>query len=144
MMLIPRKSKFRKPHKGSIKGKAHKGNYVAFGEFGLQAMGSFWMTNQQIESCRVTINRKLKRGGKLWIRIFPQLQITKKPAETRMGKGKGSPDSWVAVIKPGRVVFEVGGVDAATAKLALEHAAHKLPVKARVIRRKDVGGEKTQ
>ena len=141
-MLIPKKSKFRKPHKGKIKGKAQKGNYVAFGEFGLQASGSFWMTNQQIESCRVTINRKLKRGGKLWIRIFPQLQITKKPAETRMGKGKGSPDSWVAVIKPGRVIFEVGGVEHEVAKEALRMAAYKLPVKARVIERKNVGGEK--
>ena len=100
------------------------------------------MTNQQIESCRVTINRKLKRGGKLWIRIFPQLQITKKPAETRMGKGKGSPDSWVAVIKPGRVIFEVGGVEPEVAKEALRMAAYKLPVKARVIERKNVGGEK--
>ena len=143
-MLIPKKSKFRKPHKGKIRGKAQKGNYVAFGEFGLQASSSFWMTNQQIESCRVTINRKLKRGGKLWIRIFPQLQITKKPAETRMGKGKGSPDSWVAVIKPGRVIFEVGGVEPEVAKEALRMDAYKLPVKARVVERKDVGGEKVK
>jgi len=143
-MLIPKKSKYRKPQKGKIKGKSQKGNYVAFGEFGLQALQSFWMTNQQIESCRVTINRKLRRGGKLWIRIFPQIQVTKKPAETRMGKGKGSPDSWVAVIKPGRVIFEVGGVESDVAKAALAMAAYKLPCKARVIPRKDVGGEKVQ
>ena len=141
-MLIPKKSKFRKPHKGKIKGKSQKGNYVAFGEFGLQALQSFWMSNQQIESCRITINRKLRRGGKLWIRIFPQLQVTKKPAETRMGKGKGSPDGWVAVIKPGRVIFEVGGVDSETACDALKMAAYKLPCKARVVGRTDVGGEK--
>jgi len=143
-MLIPKKSKYRKPQKGKIKGKSQKGNYVAFGEFGLQALQSFWITNQQIESCRVTINRKLRRGGKLWIRIFPQIQVTKKPAETRMGKGKGSPDSWVAVIKPGRVIFEVGGVESAVAKAALGMAAYKLPCKARVVSRLDVGGEKIQ
>ncbi len=143
-MLIPKKTKYRKPHKGKISGKAQKGNYVAFGEFGLQSLQSFWMTNQQIESCRVTINRKLKRGGKLWIRIFPQLQITKKPAETRMGKGKGAPDSWVAVIKPGRIIFEVGGVDAVEAKEALHMASYKLPCQTRVVARQDVGGEKVQ
>ncbi|PCJ21191.1 MAG: 50S ribosomal protein L16 [Candidatus Cloacimonadota bacterium] len=141
-MLIPRKAKFRKPHKGKIQGKSHRGNYVAFGDFGLQSLESFWMTNQQIEACRVTINRRLKKGGKLWIRIFPQLQITKKPAETRMGKGKGSPDSWVAVIKPGRVIFEVGGADPALAREALKQAAYKLPVKAVIVDRLNVGGEK--
>lgn len=141
-MLIPKRTKFRKNQKGKIKGRSQKGNYVAFGEMGLQALEPFWMTNQQIESCRTTINRRLKRGGRLWIRIFPQLQTTKKPAETRMGKGKGSPDAWVAVIKPGRVIFEIGGVDVDTAKRALELAAYKLPVQTRVVARLDVGGEK--
>jgi large subunit ribosomal protein L16 len=141
-MLVPKRTKYRKPHKGQLKGKCQKGNYVAFGEYGLQATEAFWMTNQQIEACRTTINRKLKRGGRLWIRIFPQLQTTKKPAETRMGKGKGSPDQWVAVIKPGRVIFEVGGVDSEAAKRALSLAAYKLPVKTKVVRRLNVGGEK--
>ena len=143
-MLIPKKAKFRKPHTGLLRRRSHKGNYVAFGDVGLQSLEAFWMTNQQIESCRITINRKLKRGGKLWIRVFPQLQVTKKPAETRMGKGKGSPDHWVAVIKPGRVIFEVGGVDVESAKEALKLAAYKLPCKCKVVERLDVGGEKLQ
>jgi large subunit ribosomal protein L16 len=141
-MLIPKRTKYRKPHKGQIRGKSQRGNYVAFGEFGLQTLESFWMNNQHIESCRTTINRKLRRGGRLWIRVFPQLQTTKKPAETRMGKGKGSPDTWVAVVKPGRVIFEIGGVSKADAKRALELAAYKLPVRTRVVERLNVGGEK--
>lgn len=140
-MLAPKKFRFRKPFKGMIKGKASRGSHVAFGEFGLQATEAGWVSNRQIEAARISIARYLKRGGKIWIRIFPQKAVTKKPAETRMGGGKGSPEGWVAVVKPGRVMYEVAGVPEHLAREALRLASHKLSVKSRFISRDEIGGE---
>lgn len=134
-MLLPKRVKFRKQQRGKMRGMAHRGSKVSFGSFGLKALEANWVTNAQIEACRVAINRHLKRGGKLWIRIFPDKPITKKPAETRMGKGKGAPEYWVAVVKPGRVLFEMAGIPEETAREALRLAAHKLPVRTKYIRR---------
>jgi len=119
---------------------AHRGSKVSFGSFGLKALEANWVTNAQIEACRVAINRHLKRGGKLWIRIFPDKPITKKPAETRMGKGKGAPEAWVAVVKPGRVLFEIDGVNEKIAKEALTLASHRLPVATKFVSRQEMGG----
>jgi large subunit ribosomal protein L16 len=127
-MLMPKKVKYRKQQRGRRKGKAWRGGELSFGEYGLKALEPAWITDRQIEASRVAITRFIKRGGKLWIRIFPDKPFTKKPAETRMGKGKGAPERWVAVVKPGRVMFEMAGVDLATAKEAMELAAHKLPI----------------
>ena len=132
-MLAPKRVKHRKTHKGRMRGKAHRGNKVSFGEFGLQATEPTWITNRQIESARVAMTRHIKRGGKVWIRIFPDKPITQKPAETRMGKGKGNPEQWVAVVKPGRIMFELEGVDETTAQRAMELAAAKLPIKFRFV-----------
>lgn len=132
-MLSPKKVKWRKQQKGRMKGAAHRGNKITFGEFAIQATECGYITNRQIEAARIAISRKTKRGGNIWIKIFPDKSLTKKPAEVRMGKGKGSPESWVAVIKPGRVLFEVGGVDPALAKEALKLATYKLPVKTKII-----------
>lgn len=134
-MLMPKKVKFRKMQKGRMTGKAYRGSKVSFGEFGLKALEPGWISNRQIESARVAINRHVKRGCKVWIRIFPDKPITKKPAETRMGKGKGAPESWVAVVKPGRVLYEMSGVDEAVAKEALRLAAHKLPIATKFVKR---------
>ena len=134
-MLAPKRIKFRKTFKGKTRGIATRGNTIAFGEFGLMCMEPGWITNRQIEASRVAMTREMKRGGKVWIRIFPDKPITKKPAETRMGKGKGNPEGWVEVVKPGRVLFEVEGVDVTLAKKALDLAAAKLPVKTRFIKR---------
>ena len=134
-MLMPKKVKFRKTQKGRMNGKAYRGSKVDFGEFGLKAMEPGWITNRQIESARVAINRHVKRGCKVWIRIFPDKPITKKPAETRMGKGKGAPESWVAVVKPGRVLYEMSGVDETVAKEAMRLAAHKLPIATKFVKR---------
>jgi len=120
--------KYRKTHKGRRRGQAHSGNTVAFGDFGLQALTSAWLTNRQIEAARRAITRHIRRGGNVWIRIFPDKPVTKKPAETRMGGGKGSPDQWVAVVKPGRILFEMGGVNGEVAKEAMRLASHKLPI----------------
>lgn len=140
-MLMPRKVKWRKVHRGTRRGKATRGNTVTHGDFGLQSLEAAWITNTQIEAARVAMTRYMKRGGKVWIKIFPDKPVTRKPAETRMGGGKGSPESWVAVVKPGRVMFEVGGVSEPVAREALRLAAHKLPVKCKVVRRVDaVGG----
>ena len=139
-MLQPIKTKFRKAHKGRIRGQATSGQTLAFGEYGLKAMEAAWVTGKQIEAGRVAITRFVKRGGKLWIRIFPDKPITKKPAETRMGKGKGAPEGWVAVVKPGRILFEMEGVDLATAKEAMSLAAAKLPIKTKFITRHDQEG----
>jgi large subunit ribosomal protein L16 len=136
-MLAPKRIKFRKTFKGRTKGIASRGNTVAFGEFGLMSQDPGWITNRQIEASRVAMTREMKRGGKVWIRIFPDKPITKKPAETRMGKGKGNPEGWVAVVKPGRVLFEVEGVTEDLAKKALGLAAAKLPVKTRFIKREE-------
>lgn len=134
-MLSPKKVKWRKQQKGRMKGRANRGNTLTFGEFGLQATTCGYITNRQIEAARIAISRKTKRGGKVFIKIFPDKSLTKKPAEVRMGKGKGSPEFWVAVVKPGRVLFEVKGIDPAVSKEALQLAAYKLPVKTKVIRK---------
>ena len=139
-MLAPKRVKYRKTHKGKVKGNAQRGTKVSFGEYGLQAVESAWITNRQIEAARVAMTRHIKRGGKVWIRIFPDKPVTKKPAETRMGKGKGNPEMWVAVVKPGRVMFEMEGVDETTARRALQLASAKLPVKTKIVSRSD-GGE---
>ena len=134
-MLSPRKVKHRKQHKGRMRGEAQRGAQIAFGDYALKAVGCGRMTAQQIESARIAINRKVKRGGKLWIRIFPAKSVTKKPAETRMGKGKGSPEYWVAVIQPGRILYELKGVPEDLAKEALRLASYKLPFPTKVITR---------
>ncbi len=134
-MLAPKRVKFRKQQKGRMPGKATRGNTVAFGEFGLQAQEAAWVTNRQIEAARVAMTRHIKRGGKVWIRIFPDKPTTSKPAETRMGKGKGNPEGWVAVVKPGRMMFELEGIDEATARRAMDLAAAKLPIKTRFVAR---------
>jgi len=134
-MLAPKRVKRRKTHKGKMRGKAYRGNKVSFGQYGLQALEASWITNRQIESARVAITRHVRRGGKVWIRIFPDKPVTKKPAETRMGKGKGNPEEWVAVVKPGRIMFELEGVGAETARRAMELASFKLPVKTRFVDR---------
>jgi large subunit ribosomal protein L16 len=138
-MLSPRKVKHRKQHRGRMRGLAKGGTDVTFGEYGLQAITGGWITNRQIESARVAMTRHMKRGGKVWINIFPHKSYTKKPAETRMGSGKGSPEGWVAVVKPGRVMFELSGVAEDTAREAMRLAAHKLPVKCKFVTR-DGGG----
>ena len=132
-MLAPKRVKHRKTHKGKMRGKAHRGNRVSFGEYGLQAQEASWITNRQIEAARVAMTRHIKRGGKVWIRIFPDKPITSKPAETRMGKGKGNPEGWVAVVKPGRIMFELEGVPLETAQKAMRLAAAKLPIKTRFL-----------
>ncbi|MCJ7789780.1 MAG: 50S ribosomal protein L16 [Candidatus Atribacteria bacterium] len=137
-MLQPTRTKYRKTQRGRMKGCANKGNYLAFGDFGLQALESYWITSAQIEAARIAITHAMKRGGKVWIRIFPDKSVTKKPAETRMGKGKGAPDHWVAVVKSGRILFELGGgVEENLAKEAIRLAAHKLPIKTRFLSRKE-------
>lgn len=135
-MLQPKRVKFRKLHKGRRKGSAHSGDVVTFGDFGLQAMESVWITARQIEAARRAITHHVRRGGKVWIRIFPDKSVTKKPAETRMGSGKGAPDHWVAVVKRGRIMFEMGGVEEAIAKEAMRLASNKLPVPTRFVIRK--------
>ena len=137
-MLLPKRVKHRKVQRGSMKGDAKGGTSVTFGDFGLKAMEPGWITNRQIEAIRVAVTREMKRGGKVWIRIFPDKPITKKPAETRMGKGKGAPEGWVAVVKPGRVMFELAGVPPEMAREALRRAGHKLPIKTKFVER--VGG----
>ena len=134
-MLAPKRVKHRKTHKGRMRGKAYRGNKVSFGEFGLQTTECGWISNRQIESARVAMTRHIKRGGKVWIRIFPDKPITSKPAETRMGKGKGNPEGWVAVVKPGRMMFELEGVPEETAREALKLAAAKLPVATQFVAR---------
>jgi large subunit ribosomal protein L16 len=134
-MLIPKKVKFRKMQKGRMDGKAYLGAEVSFGEFGLKAIEPGWISSQQIEAARIAITRHAKRGCKVWIRIFPDKPITKKPAETRMGKGKGAPEYWVAVVKPGRVLYEMSGVTETTAKEAMRLAAHKLPIATKFVKR---------
>ncbi len=132
-MLMPKRVKYRKKQRGKMKGVAQKGNYIAFGKYGLKAMESGWITSRQIEATRVAITRHVKRGGKVWIRIFPDKPVTNKPAETRMGKGKGSPEYWVAVVKSGRIMFELEGVDFELAKEAMRLASHKLPIKTKFV-----------
>lgn len=137
-MLMPKKTKYRKVQRGRLKGRATRGNTISFGEYGLQAMEPIWITSRQIEAARRAITRYIRRGGKVWIRIFPDKPITKKPAETRMGGGKGAPDHWVAVVKPGRILFEVGGVNREVAEEAMRLASHKLPIRTRFVAREDM------
>lgn len=136
-MLMPKKPKYRKQHRGSRAGQANKGNKVDFGDFGLQSLEAAWITSNQIESARIAITRHIRRGGQVWIRIFPDKPFTKKPAETRMGKGKGSPEGWVAVVKPGRMLFEMAGVEESIAKEAMRLASHKLPIQTRFVTKKE-------
>ena len=132
-MLMPKKVKYRKRHKGKMRGTAYRGGSVSFGEYGLQALACGWITNRQIEAARIAMTRHVKRGGKIWLRIFPDKPISKKPAETRMGKGKGNPEFWVAVVKPGRILYEMAGVEEDVAKEAFRLAAHKLSVPTRFV-----------
>ncbi len=140
-MLAPKRIKFRKQQRGRRRGKAQRGSRVSFGEFGLQAIEPAWISNRQIEAARVAITREVKRGGKIWIRVFPDKPITQKPAETRMGKGKGSPEGWVAVVKPGRVMFEIEGVKEDLARQAMKLGASKLPIRTRFVTREELAGE---
>ena len=135
MLLAPSRTKYRRQHRGRMKGEATRGSTLSFGEFGLQALEPCWMEARQIEAARIALTRFMKRGGKVWIRVFPDKPITAKPAETRMGSGKGAVDHWVAVVKPGRIIFEIGGVSEEIAKEAVRLASHKLPVKTRFIKR---------
>ena len=136
-MMMPKKVKYRKQQRGRMAGKAWRGSEISFGEYGLKSLECAWITDRQIEAARVAMTRSIKRGGKVWIRLFPDKPITKKPAETRMGKGKGAPEQWVAVIRPGKVLFEMEGVDRATAAAAMRLAAHKLPIKTKFVSRDD-------
>ena len=140
-MLIPKRVKHRKVQRGSMKGNAKGGTTLNHGDWGIQALERHWITNRQIEAARVAMTRQMKRGGHVWITIFPDKPISKKPAETRMGKGKGAPEAWVAVVKPGRIMFEVSGTDDATAKEALRLAINKLPIKCKIVKRETEGQE---
>jgi large subunit ribosomal protein L16 len=139
-MLVPRKVKYRKQHRGRRSGLAYRGSTVSYGDYGLKALENTWLTSRQIEAARVAISRVVRKHGKMWIRIFPDKPVSKKPAETRQGKGKGGPEFWVAVIKPGRILFEVEGVSEEMAKEAFRLAAHKLPIKAKMVSRREIGG----
>ncbi|WDV45417.1 50S ribosomal protein L16 [Clostridiaceae bacterium M8S5] len=143
-MLMPKRTKHRKVHRGRMTGKATRGNKVTYGEYGIQALEPAWITSNQIEAARRAMTRHVKRGGKIWIKVFPDKPVTRKPAETRMGKGKGSPEYWVAVVKPGRVLFEIAGIEEGLAREAMRLAINKLPIKCKVIAREDLtekGGE---
>ena len=140
-MLMPKRVKRRRVHRGRMKGKALRGNTITYGEFGLVALEPAWVTSNQIEAARVAMTRYIKRGGQVWIKIFPDKPVTEKPAETRMGSGKGSPEYWVAVVKPGRVMFEIAGVDRAVAQEAMRLAANKLPIKCKFVSKEETGGE---
>ena len=137
-MLMPKRVKHRKQQRGRMKGKAQRGNFIAYGEYGLVATQPGWVTSNQIEAARQAMTRRTKRGGQVWIKIFPDKPITEKPAETRMGSGKGSPEYWVAVVKPGRVMFEIAGVSEEVAREALRLASHKLPIKSKIVKRADL------
>jgi large subunit ribosomal protein L16 len=140
-MLMPKRVKFRKQQRGRMNGKAYRGSSVTFGEYGLMSLDPAWITNRQIEAARVAITRSIKRGGKMWIRVFPDKPVTKKPAETRMGKGKGAPEFWVAVVKPGRIMFELEGISRAAAQEAMKLGASKLSVRTRFVERHELGRE---
>ena len=138
-MLAPRKIKYRKTQKGRMRGMAHSGDYVSFGSYGLKAMEAGWITSRQIEAARITISRNVRKVGRMWIRIFPDKSITKKPAETRMGKGKGTPEYWVAVVKPGRILFEIEGLSHEEAQTTFKLCSHKLPIKTKTVGRRELG-----
>ena len=141
MPLVPKRVKHRREFRGKMRGAAKGGKYIAFGEYGLEALESHWITNRQIEAARIAMTRYMKRGGKVWITIFPDKPITQKPAETRMGSGKGNPEAWVAVVKPGRIMFEIAGVSEEVAREALRLASHKLPIKTKIVARTEEAGE---
>ncbi|NLM37525.1 MAG: 50S ribosomal protein L16 [Firmicutes bacterium] len=143
-MLVPKRVKHRKVMRGRMKGAAYRGSQLTLGDYGLQAVEPGWITNVQIEAARIALTRHIKRGGKVWIKIFPDKPVTAKPAETRMGSGKGSPEHWVAVVKPGRIMFEISGVDEELAREALRLAGHKLPIKTKVVKREEAGGESNE
>jgi large subunit ribosomal protein L16 len=140
-MLIPKRVKHRKQHRGKMRGQAKGGTEVTFGEYGLQALEASWITNRQIEAARIAMTRYMKRGGKVWIKIFPDKPVTQKPLEVRMGSGKGSVEKWVAIVKPGKIMFELAGVPEEVAREALRLAMHKLPVKCKVVKREELGGD---
>lgn len=140
-MLMPKRVKFRRHHRGRMRGKSMKGNAVFYGEYGIQAQEPGWISDRQIEAARIAITRHIKRGGKVWIKIFPDKPVTAKPAETRMGSGKGAPEYWVAVVKPGRVMFEVAGVPENVAREAMRKAGHKLPIKVKFVKREGLDGD---
>lgn len=140
-MLAPKRVKHRKVQRGRMKGTAYRGSQLVLGDYGLKALEPGWITSTQIEAARVALTRHIKRGGRIWIKIFPDKPVTAKPAETRMGSGKGSPEYWVAVVKPGRIIFEVAGVSQDLAEEALRLAGHKLPIKTKIVRREEMGGE---
>ena len=140
-MLLPKRVKYRRVQRGRMKGAAHRGTEVNYGDFGLVALEPAWITSNQIEAARIAMTRYIKRGGQVWIKIFPDKPITEKPAETRMGSGKGSPEYWVAVVKPGRVMFEIAGVERAVAQEAMRLAANKLPIKCKFVSKEETGGE---
>ncbi|MFI5359177.1 MAG: 50S ribosomal protein L16 [Halanaerobiales bacterium] len=143
-MLIPKRVKYRKQQRGRMKGKAIRGTEITYGEYGLQALEPAWITNRQIEAARVAMTRYIRRGGKVWIKIFPDKPVTAHPAETRMGKGKGNPEKWVAVVKPGRIMFELAGVSEERAREAMRLAAHKLPIKTRFVKREEMDGDSSE
>ncbi|KUP04627.1 50S ribosomal protein L16 [Bacillus coahuilensis m2-6] len=143
-MLLPKRVKYRRQHRGKMRGNAKGGTEVSFGEFGLQATTAGWITNRQIESARIAMTRYMKRGGKVWIKIFPHKPYTAKPLEVRMGSGKGAPEGWVAVVKPGKVMFEIAGVSEEVAREALRLASHKLPVQTKFVKREEIGGESNE
>lgn len=140
-MLMPKRVKYRRQHRGRMRGTAERGSKVIHGEYGLQALEPAWITDRQIEAARVALTRHIRRGGKVWIKIFPDKPVTQKPAETRMGSGKGSPEYWVAVVKPGRILFELSGVSEELAREAMRLAGHKLPIKTKFVKREELGGE---
>lgn len=140
-MLMPKRVKYRREHRGKMRGETKGGAEVAFGEYGLQAVEAGWITNRQIESARIAMTRYMKRGGKVWIKIFPHKPYTAKPLEVRMGSGKGAPEGWVAVVKPGKIMFEIAGVSEEVAREALRLASHKLPIKCKFVKREEIGGE---
>lgn len=140
-MLMPKRVKHRKEHRGKMRGRAKGGAEIAFGEYGLQALEPAWITNRQIEAARIAMTRYIKRGGKVWIKVFPAKPVTQKPLEVRMGSGKGSPEKWVAVVKPGKILFEMAGVSEEVAREAMRLASHKLPIKTKFVKREEVGGD---
>ena len=143
-MLVPKRVKHRKQQRGRMKGKAVRGTEISFGEYGLRALEPHWLTNRQIEAARVALTRYIKRGGKVWVKVFPDKPVTAKPAETRMGSGKGAPEKWVAVVKPGRIMFELAGVPEEVAKEAMRLASHKLPIKTKFVKRDETDGESNE
>jgi large subunit ribosomal protein L16 len=143
-MLLPKRVKYRRQHRGKMRGQSKGGTEIAFGEFGLQALEASWITNRQIEAARIAMTRYMKRGGKVWIQIFPHKPYTAKPLEVRMGSGKGAPEGWVAVVKPGKIMFEIAGVSEEVAREALRLAMHKLPIKCKFVKREEIGGESNE